>query len=141
MRGWTAMAQRVVIDWNFASFTGWGLFGLNLALHWADDPRIEAVVSFPVVREHVMLDPLRLQALQPFFARSLAFQADLNAFGFQSDMKANAMGRRFLGSPVLVAGNSKAFNPRLEGTPTIGNPFCEEAIAPDVLERLKRLPL
>ena len=34
------------------------------------------MVSFPVVREHVMLDPLRLQALQPFFARSLAFQAD-----------------------------------------------------------------
>src|SRR6266566_7584220 len=135
------MAQSVVIHWNLASFTGWGMFGLNLALHWADDPRIEAVVSFPVNREHLVMDPLRLRALEPFLARSLAFQADLKAFGFQADLKGDNMGRRHLQSPILVAASSKAFDLKLEGTPTIGVMFCEDEIARDVLDCLKRLPM
>jgi glycosyltransferase involved in cell wall biosynthesis len=140
-RDWIVMAQRIVIDWNFASFTGWGMFGLNLVLHWADDPRIEAVTTFPVKREHLVLDPLRLRALQPFFERSLAFQADLQALGFRADQKASTMGRRLIRGPVLMTAHSKVFDLRLEGNPTIGNAFCEEPVAPHVIEGLRHLPL
>ena len=116
------MAQRVLIDWNLASFTGWGVYGLNLALHWANDARIEAVVSLPVVRDHVAFDPLRLRVLQPFFARSQAFQAEL---------KTSAR----IDFPVLSACNSKVFDFKFEGRPTIPVIFCEDEIARDALDR------
>ena len=125
------MAQRVVIHWNLASFIGCGNFGLNLALHSAHDPRIEAVTSFPVIREHAVTDALRLGALESFFARSLAFQAELK----------ERYGRRRVPSSVLVAASSRAFDRRLEGTPPSPSCSCEGEIERDGLDALQRLPL
>ena len=111
------MAQRVIINWNLASFTGWGVYGLNLALNWARDERIDAMASLPVLQENVVADPLRLLALQPFLTRSLAFQAGL---------KSHANGTHQTGGPLLTGFNhtaerlKAAHNVTLEGKPTIG---------------------
>ena len=38
------MTQPVIIQWSISSFFGWGVYGLNLALHWAGDPAIDLYV-------------------------------------------------------------------------------------------------
>src|SRR5437764_12658557 len=85
---------------------------------------------YPVVREHVVLDPLRVWHLQPFFARSLKFQ---------SDIKAHTMHRSRLGSCVLAAASSGALKLMFDRDPIIALMFCEGAIAPPVLQDLRRV--
>lgn len=132
------MGQRVVINWNISSVTGWGVYGFNLALNWAGNPGIDAATSLPLVPEYIVADPLRLRTLQPFFARSAGLQSDLKAFA----------NRRFKGpaavlTPLSASGQpvAAAHNVILEGEPTFGVIFCEEAIAPAAVEAFKRLPL
>jgi glycosyltransferase involved in cell wall biosynthesis len=79
--------------------------------------------------------------LEPFFARSLAFQAELKALGFRAGLKANSGARRQVGSPVLLAASSTALDLKLEGKPTIGVIFCEGEIGRDVRDALERLPM
>src|SRR5262245_55940360 len=69
--------HRAVINWAITSFTGWGLYGFNLALHWESQGRIQPVTSLPVAQQNLVMDPLRRQILQPFMSRSAEFQAAL----------------------------------------------------------------
>jgi tetratricopeptide (TPR) repeat protein len=61
---------KLVFDWEVSSYSGWGVYGLNLALELARDPSIEARTSRPVRSERLAVDPLRRRALAPFLARS-----------------------------------------------------------------------
>ena len=63
-------ARAVFINWWLSSFTGWGVYGLNLALQWCADPDLAATASLPVLGEALSLDPLRWAALGPFIGRS-----------------------------------------------------------------------
>ena len=38
----------IVFRWAASSFFGWGVYGLNLALHWAGDPAIESLAAWSV---------------------------------------------------------------------------------------------
>jgi glycosyltransferase involved in cell wall biosynthesis len=132
------MTQPVIIQWSISSFFGWGVYGLNLALHWAGDPDIEPVCASPIDPEQISLDQLRQRAILPFLVRSIEFQQRI-AQHANSGVTANAplllaLGNGFCGSPA-------AHKVVLEGRPTIGVVFFEDSPDAEAIERGKELPL
>lgn len=75
-----AMRRRVVIHWGISSFFGWGVYGLNLALHWARDPDLEPIASFPIRDSEIAIDSLKRLALKSFFADSAELVDRLKPF-------------------------------------------------------------
>lgn len=132
------MAQPVIIQWSISSFFGWGVYGLNLAMHWEGNGDIEPVCASPFNPGHIALDPLRERAILPFLVRSLQFQklmsGHANGGATASAPLLLALGNNFVGSPA-------AHNAVLEGQPTIGVVFFEEALDPEAVKRGKLLPL
>jgi glycosyltransferase involved in cell wall biosynthesis len=132
------MTQPVMIQWSISSFFGWGVYGLNLALHWAGDPTIEPVCVAPVDPGQIEIDPLRQRAILPFLVRSLQFQAQISK---------HADGTATANAPLLLAlgnglcGSPAAHNVVLEGQPTIGVVFFEEALDAEAVKRGKQLSL
>ncbi len=132
------MKQPVIIQWAISSFFGWGVYGLNLALNWEREDAIEPVCTTPLSTGQIALDPLRERAILPFLVRSLQFQGQI-AHHANGGATANAplllaLGNNFSGSPA-------AHNVVLEGQPTIGVVFFEEALDPEAVKRGKQLPL
>ncbi len=75
------MARRpVYINWGISSFFGWGVYGLNLALNWTNDPDLEPVGARPFSLDRLAVDPLVKPRLAGFHQRSQAFQARLEPF-------------------------------------------------------------
>jgi glycosyltransferase involved in cell wall biosynthesis len=132
------MTQPVIIQWSISSFFGWGVYGLNLAMNWEGDADIEPVCASPLSTGHIALDPLRERAILPFLVRSLQFQEQIsNHTGGGATANAPlllALGNNFAGSPA-------AHKVVLEGQPTIGVVFFEEALDPEAVKRGKLLPL
>lgn len=132
------MGQSVIIQWSVSSFFGWGVYGLNLALHWGQDPALEPVCAAPFDAGQIALDPLRERAILPFLVRSLEFQQQI-AQHANGGATANAplllaLGNGFLGSPAV-------HNVTLAGEPTIGVIFFEEALDPEAIKRGRQLSL
>jgi glycosyltransferase involved in cell wall biosynthesis len=132
------MAQPVMIQWSISSFFGWGVYGLNLALHWAGDPTIEPVCVAPIDAGQIEIDPLRQRAILPFLIRSMQFQAQISR---------HTNGSATASAPLLLAlgngfcGSAAAHNVVLEGQPTIGVVFFEEALDAEAVKRGKQLSL
>jgi glycosyltransferase involved in cell wall biosynthesis len=132
------MTQPVIFQWSISSFFGWGVYGLNLALHWAGDPTIEPVCVAPIDPGQISIDPLRERAILPFLVRSLQFQAQISK---------HANGSASADAPLLLAlgngfcGSSAVHNVMLEGKPTIGVVFFEEALDAEAVRRGKQLSL
>jgi glycosyltransferase involved in cell wall biosynthesis len=132
------MTQPVIVQWGISSFFGWGIYGLNLALHWAGDPAIEPVCAIPIQPEHISIDALRQRVILPFLVRSVQFQEHLAQY---------ANGSASVEAPLLLAlgsdfcGSLAAHNVVLEGRPTIGVVFFEEALNAEAIERAKQLSL
>jgi glycosyltransferase involved in cell wall biosynthesis len=133
------MRRNVIMNWDVSSYFGWGVYGLNLALAWANDPEVALIASQPIRMENLALDPVRLRALAPFLAESAKFQRQLEAFK-GGEAKAQ--------TPLLAAVDS-AFRPvrtpeqaELSGTPTIGVTFFETAqLTAEAVANAKALPL
>jgi glycosyltransferase involved in cell wall biosynthesis len=132
------MPQPVIIQWSISSFFGWGVYGLNLALHWAGDPTIEPVCAARIDPAHISLDPLRERVILPFLVRSVQFQAQIAQ---HKDGAASAdaplllaLGNGFCGSPA-------AHNVVLQGQPTIGVVFFEDSLDAEAIKRGKLLSL
>jgi hypothetical protein len=101
------MAQSVVVQWTISSFFGWGVYGLNLALHWANDRELEPVCASPIDPQSIAIDGLRERAILPFLVRSVHFQRNLAQ---------HANGSASANAPLLLAlgngfhGSSAAHN-------------------------------
>lgn len=129
------MRQRVVLNWTISSFFGWGAYGLNLALQWANDPDIELMTSIPVTPDLVSINPIQRRALQPFLALSKTFQALLPPLG---------TARYRLECPVLtdIDLSPVAFDHRISGHPTIGLTFFDiPQLEPQAIARVRALPM
>jgi glycosyltransferase involved in cell wall biosynthesis len=132
------MSQRVIIQWRLSSYYGWGVYGLNLALNWATDPAIEAIGAADIRLDEISIDAVRRQALIPFFRRSIDLLAGFERFANRA-VTAH--------TPVLIAlGNSfvsstAAHNITLDGCPSIGVIFFEDAMDAAALQRAKRFAL
>jgi glycosyltransferase involved in cell wall biosynthesis len=133
------LRRKVVNTWEVSSFFGWGVYGLNLALAWADDPEVELVCARPVRRQNVALDAIRLGKLARFFQQSHQLQAQLQ------EMKDGSV---TVQTPVLVPLGADFGLPRvadnlaLTGVPTVGVTFFETArLTPAAVEAASRYPL
>ena len=64
-------------SWRF----GWGIYAINMALHWHDDPDLAPLSALPFEPRDVLdlpgLDPAWIRRLAPFATASLAFQQTL----------------------------------------------------------------
>jgi glycosyltransferase involved in cell wall biosynthesis len=129
------MRARVVINWSVSSFTGWGVYGLNLALHWSRDPDLEPMTSIPITPDEIAVNPIQRKALAPFLALSQALQANLPPLG----------AARFpLECPVLtdIDLSPNGFEYPISGRPTIGMVFFDTAkLGVAAIERARSLPL
>lgn len=128
------MRQRVVINWSICSFFGWGIYGLNLALQWANDPDIEPMSSIPLAPGDISVSPIERRALEPFLALSASLQNMLAPFG---------AARYRLGCPVLsdIDLSPNAFDHPISGHPTIALIFFDTTrFGPDAIARARSLP-
>jgi hypothetical protein len=131
--------RRVVIHWGISSFFGWGVYGLNLALHWARDREIEAFGSFPIQESQIAVDKLRRLSLDGFVDRSRWLGEQLAA----------RAGRSLdLDGPLLAAlGNDFRVSPgahgvHLKGKPTVGVVFFEQPqLDAETVARARSFPL
>jgi glycosyltransferase involved in cell wall biosynthesis len=133
------MTQPVIIQWSISSFFGWGVYGLNLALHWAGDPAIEPVCAAPIDPAHISLDPLRQRTILPFLVRSIAFQDQIAQHAACGGATANAPLLLSLGNGFC--GSTAAHKVALEGEPTIGVIFFEDSMDAEAIKRGKQLSL
>lgn len=121
----SAAARRpVLIHWTVSSFSGWGVYGLNLALAWAGDPVLEPICSRRLMPDQIEIDPLRRRAITPF----------LNAtFAFHERVKPAAGKRVEVMHPMLAAVNADfsvplgAHDVAMRGNPTVAVTFFEPA--------------
>jgi glycosyltransferase involved in cell wall biosynthesis len=133
------LARRVVIQWAISSFTGWGVYGLNLALHWAGDAELSPTASRPINPGRIVVDPLRRRALAPLIA---------DAAQFQSQLRAHA-GRPATVEAVVLTPANEAFEPlpaahgvTLTGRPTLAVTFFETGrLSPEAVARAAAFPL
>jgi len=128
-----------VNNWEASSFFGWGVYGLNLALAWSNDPDVELVCTHPLRRKNVALDPIRLHKLGRFFQQSGRLQAELNGMKDGSitlDAPVlSAMGADFRLAPTVN-------NLVMAGRPTIAVTFFETAqLQPAAIDAAGRYPL
>lgn len=123
----------VVINWTVTSVSGWGVYGLNLALQWADDPVLQAMSAHPVLSDLVTLDPLRMRALDAFFGWSIAVREKVAATGLPT-VGLNTVVLAALGGDCheLPAPGGET----LRGQPTVGVIFFETGrLSPEAVER------
>ena len=92
----------------------------------------------PIDAGQIEIDPLRQRAVLPFLLRSLQFQAQIsrhtNGTATADAPLLLALGNGFCGSPAI-------HNVVLEGQPTIGVIFFEEALDAEAISRGKQLSL
>ncbi|MDB5448723.1 MAG: mshA 8 [Phenylobacterium sp.] len=132
------MRRNVVINWGVSSFFGWGIYGLNLALAWANDPQVALVAGLPIGPQDLALDPVRMRALAPFLQESARLQAQLAGF----------KGGQATTQGPMLAGLDQNFRIRLtrevalSGRPTLGVTFFETAtLSQDAVAAASRYPL
>jgi len=56
--------QPILLNWAANNFYGWGIVGLNLLLHWANDSEIRPLMGFPVAESDLAL-PYPMKAGPP----------------------------------------------------------------------------
>lgn len=131
------MRRQAIINWGVSSYFGWGVYGLNLARAWVDDPDVEPLAGLPVREQDLVVDPLVRHALRPFLARSAGFQAQL-ARRAGEQLQAEAVVLHALGNDL--APGPAAHGVGLTGRPSIGVAFFETALlAPEAIARARAL--
>lgn len=85
-------AERLVLfQWGVSSYFGWGIYGLNLLLAWAERTDLKAASLQRIEATQIDVDPLEQRLLAPALARSAQLQ----------DALRNLAGQR-VSSPHLV---------------------------------------
>jgi glycosyltransferase involved in cell wall biosynthesis len=126
-------------SWRF----GWGIYAINMALHWHDDPDLALLTALPFDPPELLdlpgLDPAWRQRLVPFATSSLAFQKTLTGLtGPVLDVSCPVLHPLYdqIRVAPLPDGNF------VFGRPTIGMVFSmDTAIDAAARERAKRFPL
>jgi len=121
----------VLLNWAISPYAGWGIFGLNLFLQWANDPDIAVLMGGPIgPNEFAAIDPLTVQAAQPAFMRSNQFQAEL--------LRARSGTRRLPMTIMEGLGNGLYFPDGLSGTRNVGRCIFEDTRLEDLDRKLAK---
>jgi glycosyltransferase involved in cell wall biosynthesis len=124
----------VFLNWHLGHNYGWGILGLNLFCHWANDPEIRPLMGQPITREALgCRDPLRVARASQAIERSNRF---LRSIRVASD------GRRHVPATVIDAlGND--FSPSNSlGERNVGRCIFEDtdlALARDAMSKYDAL--
>jgi glycosyltransferase involved in cell wall biosynthesis len=112
--------NKVLLNWGINNVSGWGIVGLNLMLHWANDPHLRPLMGASITANELAgLDPLKIIACRETILRSNQFQAEL--------ARTRAAGGRTLPMPVVEGlGNGLYFESGLKGTRMIGRCVFED---------------
>lgn len=132
------MRRKIVTTWGVSSFFGWGVYGLNLALAWANDPDVELVCAAGIRRKSIALDAIRFASLDRAFEQSEKLRAQLAGMtGVVTAQTPTLTGLNADLRPWALANNVTLF-----GAPTVGVTFFETAIHdPAAIESARGLPL
>lgn len=79
--------KNVFLNWQLGNTFGWGIVGLNLFCHWANDPEVRPLMGHPITDEDfAMCDPLKLSRMYKAMAYSNEFLAEIKV---ESDGRRN----------------------------------------------------
>jgi glycosyltransferase involved in cell wall biosynthesis len=126
--------QPVLLNWGINAYSGWGLVGLNLLLHWANDPDLRVAMGAPITaNEMAGVDPLRIIATR---------DAILASNQFQSELQRAKNGTRTLPMRIVEGlGNGLYFEGGLTGTRTVGRCIFEDTNLDRLDEKLAKYDL
>lgn len=133
------MTARVLFQWAVSTFFGWGVYGLNLALHMRGG-EARAICSGALAPERIVVDEIRRRLLADFFAANSRLVADLEPFAGRQ-VEADCLVLHGLGNRFELCATS-AHGSVVNGRPTVGVIFLEDtALDAKALERAKRYVL
>lgn len=132
------MRRNVYINYPITPLYGWGVYGLNLVLAWANDPEIRPIGVRTPDRIPLVIDPLRQHMLANFFADSA---------GMRDQLVKSSGKQAVVDAPMLsylewdFHAKKSAHDVLLTGKPTIGVVFFESAdLHPVATGRAKTFP-
>lgn len=133
------MRRNVYLNYPISPLFGWGVYGLNLVLAWANDPDVNPVCTRPVDAGSLGVDPLRRHVLARFLRETAALHAQLQPHAGKA---VSITGPVFTFLEWDFLRKKSAHDIVLSGDPTIGVVFFESAsLHPIIVERAKEFPL
>jgi tetratricopeptide (TPR) repeat protein/glycosyltransferase involved in cell wall biosynthesis len=113
-----AAKPTVMFDWPPSSYTGWGVYGLNLMLHWARRSDLSPCCSSPVNPAALAVNALERMVLDPVLKAS---------HDAGRRLREASGGQLRVSCPVLhgLGNNLLSSRDQLMGTPSIGVVFFE----------------
>jgi glycosyltransferase involved in cell wall biosynthesis len=123
--------QPILLNWAANNFYGWGIVGLNLLLHWANDSEIRPLMGFAIAENDIAgVDPLKIIACREAILKSNQFQNELRRF---------QGGAQPLPMKVVEGLGNGLFRPGgLRGTKTMGRCIFEDTNLEKLDEKLER---
>ena len=123
--------QPILLNWAANNFYGWGIVGLNLLLHWANDSDIRPLMGFPIAEADFLgVDPLKIMACGEAIQKSNQFQTELRRL---------QAGAGSLPLTVVEGLGNGLFRPGgLRGTKTMGRCIFEDTNLEQLDEKLAR---
>lgn len=122
------MRTPVLMNWKANNTFGWGIAGLNIFFHWANDPSIQPLMQSRIDPQDVqMVDPMRLAVTAQAVNTSNAFVAQFSGKYSSFDF------------PIIDAlGNGLKPPNELRGSQTIARAVFEDTHMPDLANRLAK---
>ncbi len=128
-----------LFEWGVSDRFGWGVYGLNLLLAWADRTDLQPASLQPIDPAALDLDPLERHRLAPALARGILLQDGLRRFAGQ-----HATSRHLLLEVVQngLVPHGVPHGVLLRGSPSVGVAFLEDVrLDAAARARLRRYPL
>jgi glycosyltransferase involved in cell wall biosynthesis len=113
----------VVFDWKVTSFSGWGVYGLNLMLDWALRSDVQALCAMLIDPGDIILNPAEFSILEPSLTASRTIYERRQSWGSKT-VKLPTVVLNCLGNQLMHANDSTA----LLGDPTVGVVFFESTL-------------
>jgi len=118
--------QTLIFQWGVSSYFGWGVYGLNLIRHLAEDPFFTPLPSCAVARTDIVLDAAGWRTVGPLLDQAERFHEALRPYQGQDLTIAN---------PLLVGlghnlspGSGSAHGVRLSSERMVGVTFFENRL-------------
>ncbi len=128
------------MDWELSSYSGWGIYGLNLMLNWSLQQKQPLLTSFPLNESLIDLNPIEWALMRQALVASRDLEVRLEAFQGQH-ISINFPLLRPLGNDLTSAPKGKN-DVTVSGSPNLGVIFFESTLfSADSRERAKAYPL
>jgi len=135
----TKISKTVVMDWQLTSYSGWGVYGINLMLNWSLQQKEPLLNDMPVNESLIDLNPIEWAVIRPALEGSRDLQARLESFRGQR-VSINFPVLRGLADDFIDA--PAAHDVRVSGSPSFGLTFFASTFfSAESRERAKAYPL